>query len=310
MGRAYEYAWINALYNELSNKRVTSIVDNSSLEANKRAWDSIDKVMRETFKLSAISAVDKILELEPRMSENCNGKLILELQSDKAGEQGDVRDIVIKRNDIDWEIGLSIKHNHEAIKHSRLSHRLDFGKQWFDVPCSREYWKDIEPIFNKLKIDKENKTKWAEIVNKEDNVYVPLLEAFIKEIKTAYASDSSIPRKMIEYLIGKDDFYKIVSVDKDRMTLIHTFNIHGDLNKPSQNKVSQIFVPILKLPTELIEIRFKPDCKNTLEMYLNNGWQLSFRIHNASTYVEPSLKFDIKFVGMPVEILTIECYWK
>ena len=44
-------------------------------------------------------------------------------------------------------------------------------------------------------------------------------------------------------------------------------------------------------------------------MYLNNGWQLSFRIHNAKTEVEPSLKFDIQFIGMPTTILTIECKW-
>jgi len=44
-------------------------------------------------------------------------------------------------------------------------------------------------------------------------------------------------------------------------------------------------------------------------MYLNNGWQLSFRIHNASTIVEPSLKFDVQLIGMPVTILSIECQW-
>ena len=46
-----------------------------------------------------------------------------------------------------------------------------------------------------------------------------------------------------------------------------------------------------------------------LDTYLNNGWELSFRIHNASTLVEPSLKFDIQFIGMPLSILNIECRW-
>ncbi len=27
---------------------------------------------------------------------------------------------------------------------------------------------------------------------------------------------------------------------------------------------------------------------------MNEGWQLSFRIHNASTIIESSVKFDIK----------------
>ena len=52
-------------------------------------------------------------------------------EKDGQGVKGDVRDIVIKRKNIEWEIGLSIKHNHDAVKHSRLSHKLDFGNEWF-----------------------------------------------------------------------------------------------------------------------------------------------------------------------------------
>lgn len=42
---------------------------------------------------------------------------------------------------------------------------------------------------------------------------------------------------------------------------------------------------------------------------MDGGWQFSFRIHNASTIVEPSLKFDIQIIGMPVTILTINSTW-
>ena len=43
-----------------------------------------------------------------------------------------------------------------------------------------------------------------------------------------------------------------------------------------RNKVSAITVPIMKLPTRLVALEFKPDSDNTVEMYLDNGWQLSF----------------------------------
>lgn len=43
-------------------------------------------------------------------------------------------------------------------------------------------------------------------------------------------------------------------------------------------------------------------------MYLDNGWQFSFRIHNASTKVETSLKFDIQIIGMPASIITINSF--
>ena len=46
-----------------------------------------------------------------------------------------------------------------------------------------------------------------------------------------------------------------------------------------------------------------------MELYLDEGWQFSFRIHNASTYVETSLKFDVQIIGMPTSIISIECKW-
>lgn len=309
LGRAYEYAWINALYDTLQTVGKARIVSNSSFVANKRAWDAVSDEKRDLFKVSAQAAIATILELEPNLTENDGDELQLEFQKDKAGTKGDVRDIVIKRDSVAWEIGLSIKHNHEAVKHSRLSHKLDFGKDWFDLPCSQIYWDAITPIFNRLIADKAQNRNWSELDDKDRNIYIPLLNAFIDEIKRAYAANPSMPKKMVEYLIGTNDYYKIVSRDRKRLTIIHTFNMHGTLNKPSKIKVSAITVPIVELPTELVAIKFKTDSTNTVEMYLNNGWQLSFRIHNASTKVEPSLKFDVQFVGTPLSILNIECKW-
>lgn len=91
--------------------------------------------------------------------------------------------------------------------------------------------------------------------------------------------------------------------------MIYTFNIHNTLNKQGKEKTSLTTVPVIDLPTELIAVKLKNGSSSTAEMYLNNGWQLSFRIHNASSKAEPSLKFDIQFVGMPVSVLHIECKW-
>lgn len=309
-GRAYEYAWINTLQEALQPAGATRIVRNSSLDANRRAWESVSRDAQELFTLSATAALDTVLELEPRLCEDREAPLLLEFQRDGAGVKGDVRDIVIKRDDISWEIGLSIKHNHDAIKHSRLSHSLDFGNEWFDLPCSREYWNAVQPIFDRLKQEKARGTSWSALHDKKTGIYVPLLQAFMDEVLRADNADAHVPRKMVEYLIGTRDYYKVVSRDAKRLTLIHTFNVHGTLNQPGKLRVSAISVPTVKLPTELIALRFKPNCTNTIEMYLNHGWQLSFRIHNASSKVEPSLKFDVQCISMPVSVLNIECRWK
>jgi hypothetical protein len=55
----------------------------------------------------------------------------------------------------------------------------------------------------------------------------------------------------------------------------------------------------INLPDKIISIDFKQDSKTTLIVKLNNNWALSFRIHNASSRIEPSLKFDINLLKAP-----------
>lgn len=265
---------------------------------------------RDIFITSANSAVAYILELEPRMEENCGDELLLEFQKDEIGEKGDVRDIVIRRDSIDWEVGLSIKHNHAAVKHSRLSHVLDFGKEWYGIPCSKQYWDDVDPIFALLNSEKSKGTKWSELDDKEGRVYLPLLSAFLREVERAYESDSTVAGKIFEYLVGVKDYHKIVSEDKKRLTLIHTFNLHGTLNLPSNKKEADIEIPAAEAPTEIFKMRFKKGSNTTVEIYMDNGWAFSFRIHNASTKIQPSLKFDVQFISTPPSVLHIECRWK
>lgn len=192
---------------------------------------------------------------------------------------------------------------------SLLSRTLDFGNEWFGIPCSEAYWSAVRPVFDRLKTERREGRKWSELGDKESAVYIPLLNAFMEEVRRANRIDPAMPQKMVAYLIGTTDYYKVVSRDSKRLTMVYTFNMHGTLNKPGKVKISATTVPLVALPTELVCLKFRTGSNNTVEMYLNNGWQLSFRIHSASTKAEPSLKFDVQFVGMPVSVLTIECKW-
>ena len=309
LGRAYEFAWLNALHTELSKKRAVLIVQNSSYRANQKAWDSVTQQNRDTFQLSAASAIQTLIELEPLMEEDLGDALVLIPQQDSQGMLGDVRDILMQRNQIDWEIGLSIKHNHEAIKHGRLSHKRDFGNIWFGTPCSQQYWDAVKPVFDRLKVEQRKGTRFSQLEDINRDVYIPILNAFMDEVNRQYAADPRIARKMIEYLIGVHDYYKMVSHDTQKLTVIHTFNPYGTLNKPSRKRASVLTVPVLSLPTRIVALQRKPDSATTIEMYLDNGWQLSFRIHNAEKEVAPTLKFDIQFIGIPPEVLSLECRW-
>lgn len=308
-GWAYEYICLQTLCKEINRVREAKIVKNSSLDAAHRAWQTVDAVTRSALKLSAKAAVATLFDMEPLIIEDDGDCLELFIQPDSKGIDGDVRDIVIRRKSIKWEIGLSVKHDHFAVKHSRLGKQLDFGQKWFGVPCSNEYWNEVKPIFEYLSDEIANGKKWSELPDKEGDVYIPLLNAFISEVARADSAHKNVPRKMVEYLLGQYDFYKVISIDSKQVTQIQTYNLRGELNQSGKKSKPRISVPTSCLPTRIVSLSFKPDSNNTVEMYMDGGWQFSFRIHNASTYVEPSLKFDIQIVGMPSSVFVIDCKW-
>ena len=309
-GRAYEYIFLNSLFEVISKIREVSIEKNSSLMASKQAWETLSSQDKEIYKKSALTGVSIILDLEPLIIEKSNDILNLKIQSDDEGKKGDVRDIVIMRGNIDWEIGLSLKHNHFAVKHSRLSKKLDFGEKWYGIPCSEEYWKKVKPIFDFLEEEKEKKTLWKEIVNKNEDVYFPLLEAFKIEILDQNRKNIKLLENMLKYLLGKFDFYKVISIDNKKVTRVQSYNLYGTLNQDGVHEKRKIEIPIIILPTRIVSLDFKPNSLTTLELYLNNGWQFTFRIHNAEKEVKPSLKFDIQIVGIPTSIISIDSKWE
>ena len=308
-GRACEFVLINKLFDEISKFTNVVIIKDSSYEAAKRAYDLTSDEVIKNFNLSAQAAIKKLFEFEPNLFYKCSDNIELSIQKDSNGEDGDVRDIVILRNYPKWEIGISSKHNHFALKHSRLSPSIDFGNKWYGLDCSDEYWNEINPIFNFTNECKKKNVNWNQMNNKEDDVYVPLLNAFINEIKRSYSKDKNICKKFVEYLLGKYDFYKVIGIDDKKLTEIQAYNFHGQLNKESLKSKPKLSIPLIEMPDEIQYINFKTNSKNTVLITMNNGWSFSFRIHNASTKVENSLKFDIQFVGVPV-VLTIDCPWK
>lgn len=309
-GRAYEYICLHTLNNAIGRIRNSEIEKNSCYEAAEHAWNTLSGAEKALYTLSAKSTIDTIFALEPNIIEKENDVLKLYIQSDEHGEVAEVRDIIIQRKDIVWEIGLSIKHNHMAVKHSRLGKVLDFGEKWYGIKCSDDYWNEVKPIFDFLDVKKSKGTYFRDLNSKEDDVYVPLLNAFMREVKKQVENDSSIPRKLVEYLLSKYDFYKVISIDNQRITTIQSFNMYGTLNLPSKTQAPTLEVPVIDLPTSLLYIGFKPKSKTTVIMSFDNGWQFSFRIHNAKDIVESSLKFDIQIAGIPADVdVKFNCKW-
>ena len=310
-GRAFEYACIMQLENAISKYRKV-IVDEVSTVAAYDAWNVQTLSQQKQLIIAADAFIETLFQAEPLILEQDEDDdvLLLSINKDSDAEGGDVRDIVITRNSIKWEIGLSMKHNHFAVKHSRLSPTIDFGNKWYSIPCDEFYWKQVLPIFDSLRDLKIKNVAWHDLTDKEGEVYYPIVNAFIQQIQRSYSLDNTLPTRLLSYLLGIKDFYKVVAIDNERITEFASFNFRGELNHDGKRTHASLFVPLADLPTEIISIRFKPNSSSTAELYMNNGWTLSFRIHNASTIVEPSLKFDIQFLGVPATIMVINCQWR
>ena len=99
-GRAYEFVCLLTLGEEIGKIRPVNIVQNSSYLAAEYAWNTLSPEMKNIYKVSSYAAVIQIFELEPRIMEKGGDVLELRIQSDTKGKEGDVRDILIVRHNI------------------------------------------------------------------------------------------------------------------------------------------------------------------------------------------------------------------
>jgi hypothetical protein len=266
-----------------------TVITNESSIKNKECYKNkeLSGKLKDEHNRNAEAAIRHIIK-----KESLSGSGYIKFLSDAAGKAGDVRDIVIINQD--KEIGISCKTHHEAFKHSRLSKANNFIKRWGlnENGCSDVYFEEIEPIFNELREIKKtsnNQKKWSELSGVPERFYWPLLNAFGKEI---VKSDSQeMCNNFIKYIVGNKDFYKIMSQKK--LVKVQAFNLNGTLNALQP-----------KLPTRIEKITNKNSSEYSKIIFFNKGWQFSFRIHSASSKVEPSLKFDITAISLSPDIYT------
>lgn len=281
MGRAFEYGMAESVSKYLP----AAIKESIQMLKAKQCFESCPVHEQDNIIKAASEATAFLVAHDDRLSEqDCQ----ISLQSDQAGKFGDVRDVIVHNVNLKEDIGISAKNRHWAVKHSRLSERIDFGSDWFGIRCSDIYFHQVTPIFRELNSRRRRGEKWHDIPNKKQLYYMPILQAFQIEMQSLFQSQPhEVAKGLVKYLLGKYDYYKVI---KENSTVsIMSFNIDGTLKWGSK----------IPLPTLIMNISQKPESETTLLMYFDKGWQISFRIHNASTVVEPSLKFDINIIGLP-----------
>ena len=287
-GKAFEYSVAVAVSETLN----VPILHSAEFDYSRECFLDVDTALQTRFTEAAELASHHIVMKENQNLKNLEPKDIW-VAGDSAGQRGDVRDVVIGGSY--GELGISCKTNHDAFKHSRLSGKNDFVRSWYLDPagCSDEYWSTVKPIFAELASIRETsgRTKlWRELRDVPERFYWPILDAFEKELLRLMAKDQEAPgevsRNLISYIIGNEDFYKVI-VRPDQVE-IQGFNLGGSLA-----------VPKTKSPEHILGIDKLDGGQFSKTVRFNRGYTFNFRIHSASSRVEPSLKFDIKAVALP-----------
>ena len=190
-GKSFEYALLLQFKEKLTNFTILEVIRNSAFMVAKDCFDGISVKEKSLYLLYASFAVNFLIDIEPRLSNDLGDQDVLQLEIliDRQGEIGDVRDVLAIRALQKWEIGVSAKNNHKAVKHSRLSPNIDFGMKWIGIPVSKKYFDSVNPVFSELKrLRKESQQtkQWKDLGDYHNSVYKPVLIAFINELKDLY----------------------------------------------------------------------------------------------------------------------------
>jgi hypothetical protein len=293
-GKAFEYTVAQALSEALD----LPIIESPEFQNTKKCFERVSPKLQERFPIASTLAIQHIIEKE---SKNLTSKepQAIWVASDSIGQKGDVRDVVVKCKDS--EIGISCKTNHDDFKHSRLSGTANFVKKWGLDPegCSQEYWDVVKPLFAELKQirkDSETKALWSDQKDVPSRFYWKVLDAFEAELLRLTAPEApraaQVTKSLISYIIGIDDFYKVIS--RPDQVEIQGFNLNGTLA-----------VSKTRYPEHVIGIDRLDGGQYSKTVRFNRGFTFNFRIHSASSRVEPSLKFAVSAISLPpAEIYT------
>jgi HaeIII restriction endonuclease len=289
-GRAFEWA-VGCTLGKLTGALIIPSAFSTIAEAS---YAKMKVETQNSFDKAADIAIAHILEKEKILLASSKDQKII-FNSDSAGKHGDVRDVLLHVGDM--VLGISCKHNHHALKHSRLSGKCDFIKAWGvdDNGCSNEYWSKVTPLFSKLtKLRKDSKQTmlWNDIADKANEYYWPVLNAWAEEIQNlcnqSAEKQMQVCKSIISYLVGKHDFYKVICEGQKRVSILG-FNFNNSL---ATRKT--------KYPDSIYAIDNKNGGQYSKTIVFNHGYNINFRIHSASSRVEPSLKFDVTAKGLPV----------
>ena len=348
-GKAFEYATMIELYRELTENgwdaACVEINKDKNYKNIERAYqviqetdddldedDGIETIHIETlnndYNRAARAAAVYLRMMEPVLMSNDALYGVLNAMPDSAGAKGDVRDIDFmiyedkSHEKLIADIGISCKNNHEAVKHPRITEDPDFVKVWTNgkFKCSDSFIERINEIFDTIDSYAREYENWSLVDDKVETIYYPIIKLFSSEIKRLGMSYNNsddeqtqakiFAKTLFEYLFGKQDFYKVIKDDQNRVTKVYPYNMHGLLMRSYKGIKNNGVTTVVAMPEEIVEVRVKPNSKTTIEIFFDQ-WIISMRLHNADSKISrTSLKFDVQIKAQPRKIMGMVLPWK
>jgi hypothetical protein len=132
------------------------------------------------------------------------------------------------------------------VKHNRLSGTIDFGKKWFNISTPQAYFDELRDTWAYLQHQATQRVLWDNI--DKPRIYTHVLSAFSQTLNGMHGNNHTISYKLMEYLLGTNDYYKLIVRSKKRQTELRAFNIHGMLHMKSVTGVTSKNATKLPMP--------------------------------------------------------------
>ena len=290
-------------FEEVLNERSIpyELVDDEESKEYNKIWEEASNEEQKLVYRQALPAVKRIAEHEPYLFFEDGGAPLRirfnyperRLHEDSFGE------LLLERPDIDWHISISVKNDATVISALPVADRTrnvkdgrvinifneidDFGERIFSVPCSNDYFNDVNKIL--LTFEPLKTAEWMEMVKDESFLYgkliTPMLKAIADEMPRIVRYHPEAPQKLIDYFYGRYDYYFLNPIAGLEVTRIGAVNCHGDLGRipGSHNYLTNR----IKYPTELLDVRFATGksgeiLKDTVKYTFDGGWELCMKL--------------------------------
>ncbi|MCC5803801.1 HaeIII family restriction endonuclease [Rossellomorea vietnamensis] len=241
---------------------------------------------------AARTIINFLTEYEPWL---LNGGIEI-AQVKAAGGSTDVSDV--RFTGLGQSVGLSLKSNHDAVRHPRVSPTIDIAHQWLGVNTDQRYLGEVAEIFNNFTsfCEFNNVERFNQLSNeqKKNLLYSPITACFsdlLLRVFNGPAGPDAVAH-FLRYLIGDRDFYKAKADFNRGELLIEAYDFSGTMGPRHR----------LRMPTRCLEVIVEPGptgLYNYINITFDRGWEVKMRLHTARTAIENSLKWDVQFVGTP-----------